>query len=217
MSTSTILALPEELLIIICSFARPDYLVRLAQTCKTLRRVTRDLLREHRDYEEEYSYCHDRPAMAVPELLRLTVHNRSIAWHIHHLEFWTGRWSWSSWDDWPPGEITTKHGRFRALEPQSDHSDLTEETHYEAGELQHYARLLRHVLRLSSEDIELWMERTSKGWDEVLKGLLIALAPGLTSVKFARYARRKNSDEWEIAITSFPIVAYMAATPGEMT
>lgn len=186
MSTRLLLALPDELLVSITAFATLESISRLARTCKTLHRVTRDILTLQRKHHDEYNLSSDRQAVAVPELLRLSLRDPSVAWHIHHLEFWTLRWSWQDWVDYSGRRSTSADIRHPNLEPREGSPVLTKDNFYKPGELEHYERLLRELLRLGDEDVELWMQRTCDGWDEVLKTLLISLAPGLKSLKFAR-------------------------------
>lgn len=93
------------------------------------------------------------------------------------------RWEWYDWYG------TARFG-FAPVEIGDldfESEDRLRETFYKSDELEHYGRLLCDSLHLRDGEVTLWMQRTrDEGWDEVLKTLLIALAPGLRSLKFAR-------------------------------
>jgi len=188
MSFYPLLALPDELLVAITSFATLESISRLASTCKTIHRITRDILALQRKYHDEYNLRHDRSTFAVPELLRLAQRDSAVAWHIHHLEIWTLRWSWQDWHDYPERMFISHDGTapHPTLGPRDTNTQLRKDNVYDPVELVQYEKLLRGSLHLSDEETELWMQRTRDGWDEMLKTLLIALAPGLRSLKFAR-------------------------------
>lgn len=186
MASSDLLSLPEELLAEIASYLHAGSIFPFALTCKATYHHVDEALERHRGYHDTYSVSHDRLPLTVPTLLRLAINDPQVGWHIRALDFWGARPSfqkWKTWsfyhpyglddpDDWP--------------EPSEDHSML-DQSFYTDDELDTFARLMIMELHLSAEDTEEWMSKLREGWDEPLKGLLMALSPKLDRVNFVAY------------------------------
>lgn len=193
MTSSSLLSLPEELQANIASYVHPNSLVSLSLACRELYRVTKSLLLLEKQYHELYHVCHDRKPLTTPALLRLAVSNPRAAWHIRCLELWGLRPTWQKWKTW----IFTYGNYDENDEIRQDWPDPREDySHYDQSffdprELEKYESIMRDQLRLHEAEIEDWMGNVRGGWDEPLKGMLMALAPALDRVQFVAY------DSWQ--------------------
>ncbi|TKA64004.1 hypothetical protein B0A55_09403, partial [Friedmanniomyces simplex] len=187
MATSFLLSLPEELVAAIASEVAVDDLLHLAQTCKELHRVTQDRLLSNATSHEQYKLQHDRLPLTTPELLRLTLNGSDQAWHIRALEHWGLRPEWKKWRTYP---FTHFNDDPNWPEQYEDHSGL-DQSFFESQEYDLFEHVMRERLHLTHTETTEWLEKTHDGWDEPLKGMLMALAPRLDRVNFIAY------DSWQ--------------------
>ena len=178
MATPTLLGLPTELIVKFFDEVQPEDHFNGALACKRLYQLSEDVIKWHQLWHGVNSLCSDLLPGDVPRLLDNVLLDPIAAWHIRDLEFWVIRRSWDQWaiddpDDEPEerGALVKEHGPPRAYVFTKD------------GNKRLMACLVRH-LGYSEAAANDTMELIMKGEEEPLKLLLIALAPGLRSVKF---------------------------------
>ena len=183
MASCALLSLPEELLAWIASFLQVEIIINFALACKTTHHHVETDLQRHRQYYDLHRICHDRLPLTTPTLLRLAIEDPDAAWQIRTLEFWGARPSFEKWKTWADFRYLHEEEEEEKAdwpEPREDYSTY-DEAFFKDGEIETYERLMTQDLRLPSTDVEEWMDKLKNGWDEPLKGMLVALSPKLQS------------------------------------
>lgn len=191
MPDSPLLSLPEELLCAIAGFVHVDSIVNFSLACTATLRCVRDRLETNQGYHAQHYLRHDRQPLTAPTLLRLAIANPEAAWHIRALEYWDFRPGWHKWKPWSftwgnPGGFDDNEAGEDWPEPAEDHSALGKplDSFFDIHEIYRYVDVMREQFYMNDGDMNDWMQRVREGWDEPLKGMLMALPPKLDRVNF---------------------------------
>jgi hypothetical protein len=185
MATSSLLGLPAELVVKIIDELQPGDHLNFAFTCKRLYQLTDDILAHHRKCHVAHSLTSDRYPLTVPKLLEKVLLDPIAAWHIRDLEWLVLRSSQSHWKVFDPGfeESSSSAGIARELldfiaDPAKVAYVFTEDG------LNRIQDALVGCLGFSQVRADEFVRRIVTGGDEgPLKLLVVALAPGLRSIK----------------------------------
>ena len=181
---SPILALPDELYLRIAGLLDPRALLQLALIHHRALRCSQDLLRFHRTWDVKYRIIHDRRPLFVPKLLTEGLLDpRAGLWHLRRFETWGTRLNWGDWDTLDVNSHDYGLGTAGGPVERDDNTHL-KASYYSNEILEAMEEVMQTQLFLSETETEKWMDGVRVGSDEVLKGLMMALAPNLHTVIF---------------------------------
>lgn len=186
MASPSLLGLPVELVIKIIDGIRPEDHLNFALASKRLYQISDDVLKRHQQCHRATSVSSDFHPLTVPQLLKKVIFDPIAAWHIRELEFRVLRNTWEQWVAEDP----------RAENPHSvpeeeptpdilvdkDNPGLAAYVLTETGLNEICSRFLAQ-LGYSIPMVKEVRMRILSGEEESLKLLLLALAPGLRSLK----------------------------------
>ena len=92
-----LLSLPEELFCRISDFVHPQTVIDWACTCKVLYRCSLQALNTHKQRRSEFRVVHGRNPITIPSLLRSTLSEPEILWHVRSLDVWDLREKFEEW------------------------------------------------------------------------------------------------------------------------
>ncbi|TVY32297.1 hypothetical protein LOCC1_G008825 [Lachnellula occidentalis] len=182
------LAIPDELYLRIARVLDPHALLQFALTHKRALRCSQHLLRRHQTWDVQYRIIHDRSPLFVPKLLAEGLLDpRAGLWHVRRFESWGTRLSWGDWDTFDV------NSRDYGLGMEGGPVERDDNTHLNAGYYSNkiteaMEEVMQTQLFLSETETEKWMDCVRAGSDEVLKGLMMALAPNLHTVLFIAHS-----------------------------
>ena len=186
MATPSLLGLPAELIVKIVYDISPEDHLNFALVSRRLYQLSDDVLKSHRRWHESNSLSSDIYPLTVPQLLQKVFCDPIAAWHIRDLEFWRLRRSWNQWiieDPKSDGDDFRPQGWEPKVLVDEDQPGKSAYVFTDDG-----VRQLRHCfvrqLGYSEAVANLSVEQIMRGEEEALKLLLVALAPGLRSLKF---------------------------------
>lgn len=159
--------LAPELVIQVFNYVDPATLVSLACSCQFLEKVSRDILKKHRDAHTRYRVVTDVEPRSLIETLRKTTADPSLAWHVREIEFTSGRTKWLDWQACETPEYAFKQNEQVALLDR-----------------------LREAFHFDEQAIDQARDDLQHGNDGPAKLLLLGACPGLRSVKFTRHFHR---------------------------
>ena len=188
--------IPPELVIRVFDFVDPPTIVDLACSCKFLERCSRDILRKHRDLRARYRLVTDVDPRSFTGVLRRTLADRQIAWHVRDLEFTCARAHWSHWQTSDINKEVVDDSGMADLSLPPDYA-------FTLNEQIDLLNLFREVFHFDEETIDVARADLQQGNDAPLKLLLFGACPRLRCVKFTRSFRvaerctieRKPSDD----------------------
>jgi hypothetical protein len=174
-------SLPPELVIRVFDFVDPPTLVDLACTCKALEKCSRGILRKHRTSHARYRVVTDVAPQSLTEVLRKSLADHHLAWHVREVEVTCTRTQWSHWKQSGDTEEVESTGT-ADLSPPPDYA-------FTQDEQVDLLSQLREVFHFNEEQIAMAYEDLQHGNDAPLKLLLFGACPRITSVKFSRHIR----------------------------
>ncbi|KAK1451821.1 hypothetical protein CMEL01_06395 [Colletotrichum melonis] len=159
---------------------------------------------EHVDVASHLNFAYLQPA-TIPTLLRNVVMHKDpwITWHIRSLEI---RGSRRFWEDWRPFNLVWLWPRERFDE---DAQPL--EWTLEDKERAEYMRLFKDIFHPGFDDTCVADQQLDEGYDGILKILLMAICPHLSSVKYILRdeGTRDDSLKW---LTSLIEMSHLAGS-----
>lgn len=184
MATTTLSSLSDELFLRIVSFLTPPALLSFALSHRRALNCSQRLLTRHQEWDSQFRIIHDRAPLFIPTLLQLGLADpQGELWHVRRFESWGTRLNWSEWDTFDVNKNDGDLGEDGGPWESDDHTGLTGE-YYDGEYGDAMEELMRDRLYFDEEETRRWMERIREGSDEVLKGLMIALAPNINTVIF---------------------------------
>ncbi|EXF83413.1 hypothetical protein CFIO01_13430 [Colletotrichum fioriniae PJ7] len=176
--TDRLSLLPAELLRDIIEYVDFASHLNFACTCKKIAKCSAGVLRRHREIHNQYGVISDLQPATIPTLLRNVVMHKDpwITWHIRSLEIWGSR---RFWEDWRPFNLVL----LRPRERFDEHAQPLEWP-LEDKERAEYMRLFKDIFHPDFDDTCLAEQQLDEGNDGILKILLMALCPHLSSVKY---------------------------------
>jgi hypothetical protein len=179
--------LPPELVLRVFDSVDPATLVDLACSCKFLKRCSRDLLRKHRALHARYHIVTDVAPQTLTDVLRKSLADHHLAWHVRELEFTCSRTQWSHWEGANGTEGVDSL-------PPSDYA-FTQDEQF------NLLNQLREIFNFDEEQIEKAHTDLQHGNDAPLKLLLFGACPKIRSVKFARNVHLRGKCTVESSMT----------------
>ncbi|TVY87956.1 hypothetical protein LAWI1_G005701 [Lachnellula willkommii] len=181
---SPILTIPDELYLRIAGLLNPRSLLHFALTNHRALRCSQHLLRRHQIWDAQYRIIHDRRPLFVPALLAEGLLDpRAELWHLRRFESWGTRLSWEDWNTFDVNSHDWRLGRDGGPVVRDDNTHL-DAGYYSNKTMKAMEGVMRTQLCLSETETEKWMDCVRAGSDEVLKGLMMALAPNLHTAIF---------------------------------
>ncbi|KAK1492678.1 hypothetical protein CCUS01_13955 [Colletotrichum cuscutae] len=163
------------------------------------------VLRRHRETHDKYGVISDLQPATIPTLLRNVVMHKDpwITWHIRSLEI---RGSRRFWEDWRPFNLVWLWPRERFDE---DAQPL--EWTLEDKERAEYMRLFKDIFHPGFDDTCVADQQLDEGYDGILKILLMAICPHLSSVRYILRdeGTRDDSLKW---LTSLIEMSHLAGS-----
>lgn len=170
-------SLPPELVIRVFDFVDPPTLVDLACTCKALEKCSRGILRKHRTSYARYLVVTNVAPQSLIDVLRKSLADHHLAWHVREVEVTCTRMQWSHWKQSGDTEEVESTGT-ADLSPPPDYA-------FTQDEQVDLLSQLREVFHFDEEKIDMAYEDLQHGNDAPLKLLLFGACPRITSVKFS--------------------------------
>ena len=180
-----ITTLATELILHIIDYLPLESHFDFAITCKQIWKCSSDIIKRHCDASAKYRVSSDLNPATVPTLLRSAFgYSDPIpAWHVLSFEIWYDR---KSWDEWKTFDFE------KPLSEDTESEPLSWE--FLPGECEAYSQIPS-----SNEDIDQLLKRApaemERGYDGVLKAVLIANCPRLRDIKFV--SRLRNMEVWD--------------------
>ncbi|TVY33507.1 hypothetical protein LSUB1_G007696 [Lachnellula subtilissima] len=185
---SSILAIPDEICLRIAGLLDPRALLQFALTHHRALRCSQDLLRRHQTWDVKYQIVHDRSPLFVPKLLTEGLLDpRAGLWHLRRFESWGTRLNWGDWETFDVNSHDYSLGPADGPVERDDYTCLNA-SYYSNEILEAMEGVMQRQLFLSETETEKWMDGVRVGSDEVLKDLMMALAPNLHTVIFIAHS-----------------------------
>lgn len=184
MANPTLSSLPDEIFLRIASFLSPPSLLSFATTYQRALGCSQGLLTQHKEWHSQFRIIHDRAPLFVPTLLRPGLLDpQGKLWHVQRFESWGTRLEWSDWDTFDANKHDYELREDGGLVESDDHTEL-DGGYYSGGDGEAMEEVMQGRLYFTEEEAGKWMESIRGGSDEALKGLMIALAPNISTVIF---------------------------------
>lgn len=186
MATPSLLGLPAELIVKIIDDIQPGDHLNFALVSRRLYQISGDVLKSHRRWHESTSLSSDLHPLTVPQLLENIFLDPIAAWHLRDLEFWRLRRSWNQWiieDPVDEADISTDSDREPELLVDKHQPGRSAYVFTDNG-VDRLRDCFTTQLGYSEAVANVSVEQIMRGEEEPLKLLLVALAPGLRSLKF---------------------------------
>ncbi|KUJ08647.1 uncharacterized protein LY89DRAFT_741500 [Mollisia scopiformis] len=209
--STTLSSLSDELFLRIISFLAPESLFSFATTHQRALNCSQRLLTQHQEWHLQFRIIHDRVPLSTPALLqRGMLDSQAEMWHLQRFESWGTRLEWSHWDTFDVNKYDHDLGGDGGLVETDDHTDLSEE-YYNGGFGDRMEEVMKEQLYFDESEASKWMERIHAGSDEALKGLMIALAPSISTVIFV--AHMPPLEKYPLKFLSKAISKVAASSP----